>query len=127
MGNNGRGFRPDEWDAIKREIMAEVRKRAGNDPEAEAVAASIFEMGGSAMLRCIRQRCGTPAICAKGLVAILTPVQHQLTLPGRQGMPATIRVPITYKKTEGWSGQGVVAFIPDDERLIIKSKEVKHG
>ena len=126
MGN-GRGFRPDEWEALKKEVVAEVMKRAGNDPEAKAVAVSIFEMGGSAMLRCIRQKCGTPAICAKGTVALLTPAQHQLTVPGHQGMPATIRVPITYKKAEGWSGRGVVAFIPDDEGLIIKSKEVKIG
>lgn len=120
MGNNGRGFRPDEWDAIKKEIMAEVKKRAGNDKDAVAVAENIFEMGGSAMLRCIRQRCGAPAICAKGLIAVLTPVQSQLIVPGRQGVPATIRAPITYKKAEGWSGKGVLAFIPDDERLLIR-------
>ena len=117
---NSKEFRPDGWDELKAELMAEIKKRAGNDKDAEAVAENIFEMGGSAMLRCTRQKCGAPALCAKGLVAVLTPAASQLTVPGRQGVSPTIRVPITYKKAEGWTGRGVVAFIPDDETVIVR-------
>ena len=116
---NSKEFRPDGWDELKAELMAEIKKRAGDDKDAEAVAEDIFEMGGSAMLRCTRLKCGAPAICAKGLVAVLTPAASQLTVPGRQAVSPTIRVPITYKKAEGWTGRGVVAFIPDDEGVII--------
>lgn len=113
-------FRPDGWDAIKGEVMEEVKKRASNDPDALEVAESLYEMAGTAMLRLIRQKCGTPAVCAEGQIALLTPPRSQLTVPGRPAVPAALRIPMTYKRPEKWSGKGMACFIPDDESLLVK-------
>lgn len=113
-------FRPEGWPAVKAEVMAEVKKRANNDPDAIEVAESIYEMAGSAMLRLIRQRCGTPAVCAEGKIALLTPPTSQLTVPGRPAAPTALRIPMTYKKPEKWSGKGMACFIPDDEALLVR-------
>ncbi len=113
-------FRPDGWEALKEEVMVEVRKRAGNDKDAEAVAESIFEMAGSAMLKLVRTKCGVPAICAMGQIALLTPPSARLSLPGRPGAKAALTIPLTYKKEQKWNGTGVACFIPDDEKLVGK-------
>ncbi len=114
-------FRPEGWPELKEEIMAEVRKRAGNDKDAEAVAESIFEMGGSGMLKLLRTRCGHPAVCAMGQVAILTgkPAPQGLVLPGREPPALAINTHLTYKEEKKWNGRGTIFFLPDDDKVSL--------
>lgn len=113
-------FRPDGWDKVKEGVLAEVKKHSGEDKEALEAAENLFEMGGAAMLGLIRNKLGAKAVCAKGHVALITPLTSQLTVPGRPGQVAALKVPITYRKAEEWSGQGMVVFIPDDEKLVMR-------